>query len=259
VGNICSGDSGGPTFSVVNGKEVVIGVHSTGSRPCGQVGNDVRTDVYRDWIIKTANGDVGSDVDNFPPSVSIASPSGNATVGSTFTVKVNATDKVGVTRVEVKVDGAKTLTATAPPYSFTLEDVPAGMKFIVANAYDKIGNVGTDTVAVNVVPASPKVGFGAGCSSDADCQSGLCVLDPATSNTFCSAACGSCPESYTCKQITRNRLACLPGAAGQETPASGGCGVAPGDGPRTPWSLLLLLGILAAGWILPVVRARRAP
>ena len=56
--NICNGDSGGPTFVMLNGQEVVIGVHSTKSGWCGNGGTDMRVDTYAQWITTTANGDV---------------------------------------------------------------------------------------------------------------------------------------------------------------------------------------------------------
>jgi V8-like Glu-specific endopeptidase len=249
VGNICSGDSGGPTFSTVGGKEVLIGVHSTGSRPCGSRGNDVRTDVYRDWIIKTAKGDVGSDVDTFPPSVTITAPSSNSTVSSSFQVKVTATDKVGVNRVELHIDGVKTQTATAPPYEFQLTNVPPGMQFIVALAYDKVGNLGRDTLAVTVVPQTPRLGFGSGCSEDADCKGGLCVDNPRTGNGFCSSACGACPAGYSC-QTAGSRRACLPAAQDEGAATGGGCSVSPAAAsPAASWppGVLMLLVVLVLG------------
>jgi V8-like Glu-specific endopeptidase len=48
--NTCSGDSGGPTFSLRNGAEVLVGVHWGGWGRCGFSGSDGRVDVHSAWI-----------------------------------------------------------------------------------------------------------------------------------------------------------------------------------------------------------------
>jgi hypothetical protein len=58
VGNICNGDSGGPSFRLENSQEVLIGIHSTGSVVCGYRGNDMRADYFYDWIFDMADGDL---------------------------------------------------------------------------------------------------------------------------------------------------------------------------------------------------------
>jgi V8-like Glu-specific endopeptidase len=60
VGNVCQGDSGGPSFAIRGGKEVLVGVHSTGSIDCGDEGNDMRVDAYYGWIAQQAQGDLFS-------------------------------------------------------------------------------------------------------------------------------------------------------------------------------------------------------
>ncbi len=57
-GSICHGDSGGPSFATIEGREVLVGVHSVVSNPCGVFGVDMRVDFYTDWIKQTASGDV---------------------------------------------------------------------------------------------------------------------------------------------------------------------------------------------------------
>lgn len=60
TGNICNGDSGGPTFAVRNGREVLIGIHSTKGGVCGQQGNDMRLDVFLPWIANQISANPGS-------------------------------------------------------------------------------------------------------------------------------------------------------------------------------------------------------
>jgi secreted trypsin-like serine protease len=57
-GGTCFGDSGGPAFAVIAGKEVQVGVTSTGELPCGNIDYDTRVDAYLAWIEQTAAGDV---------------------------------------------------------------------------------------------------------------------------------------------------------------------------------------------------------
>ncbi len=50
----CSGDSGGPSFAMINGKPTVVGVTSFGDRDCGQFGADTRTNIEKEFLLKTA-------------------------------------------------------------------------------------------------------------------------------------------------------------------------------------------------------------
>ena len=56
--------------------------------------------------------------DTQPPTVAITSPANGATVNGTVSVAANATDNVGVSRVEMLLDGALVATDTAAPYTF---------------------------------------------------------------------------------------------------------------------------------------------
>lgn len=48
----CRGDSGGPTFAVVDGKPTVVGVTSFGDRDCAVFGMDTRTDAERAFLLE---------------------------------------------------------------------------------------------------------------------------------------------------------------------------------------------------------------
>ncbi len=99
--------------------------------------------------------------DTVAPSVAIASPAGNSTVSGVVAINVNASDNVGVTRVELKVNGALAASDSSNPFGFSWDStgVANGISSLVTLAYDAAGNVATsNTVQVNVANTAPPVG-----------------------------------------------------------------------------------------------------
>ncbi len=91
--------------------------------------------------------------DTTAPSVSITWPTAGASVSGTVSVTAAATDNVGVTKVELYVDGALIATDTASPYgaAWNTSGVAGGNHTAMAKAYDAAGNVGTSaTVTFSV-------------------------------------------------------------------------------------------------------------
>ncbi len=91
--------------------------------------------------------------DTTAPTVSIANPLGGSTVSGTVTVNANASDNVGVSRVDLKVNGTVVATDSSGPYSFAWDSkgVANGMNSLVAVAYDAAGNMASSAaVSVNV-------------------------------------------------------------------------------------------------------------
>ncbi|HJZ84337.1 MAG TPA: Ig-like domain-containing protein [Polyangia bacterium] len=84
-------------------------------------------------------------VDTTPPSTNITAPPNGATVSGTTTISANATDNVGVTRVEFQVDGVLIAMKTAPPFSTSWDTtgVANGAHTLTTRAFDAAGNVGT--------------------------------------------------------------------------------------------------------------------
>ena len=75
-------------------------------------------------------------------------------------VNVNASDNVGVARVDLKVNGTVVASDNAAPYSFSWNSagVANGMASLVAVAYDAAGNAGSSAaVSVNVANTTPGV------------------------------------------------------------------------------------------------------
>ncbi len=93
--------------------------------------------------------------DKTPPSAGITAPLNGATVSGRVNVSVNATDNVGVTGVELYVDGVLRGTDHTAPYNFTWDStqVADGKHQLVAAAYDAAGNVGKSS-AVTVRAAN---------------------------------------------------------------------------------------------------------
>jgi hypothetical protein len=116
-------------------------------------------DVYYGWgrinaskALKTAVGTtpIGNST---PPSVAIASPLNGTTVSGGVTVKADASDNVGVSRVELYKDGIFFASDAVSPYEFywdTTGDID-GSHTLLAKACDSAGNVGQSSpLAVTV-------------------------------------------------------------------------------------------------------------
>ena len=82
-------------------------------------------------------------VDNHAPAVSFAkAPKNKGKVRKNFTVTAKATDRFGVARVQLLVDGKVVATDTKASYRFTVSPKKYGKKFtVLLRAYDKAGNV----------------------------------------------------------------------------------------------------------------------
>nr|WP_316640482.1 MHFG family PEP-CTERM protein [uncultured Roseateles sp.] len=91
--------------------------------------------------------------DTQAPIAAIAAPAGGATVSAWVAVNVNASDNVGVARVELRVNGSTVATDNSAPYGFSWDSttVPNGMVNLVAQAFDAAGNSASSaTITVNV-------------------------------------------------------------------------------------------------------------
>jgi subtilisin family serine protease len=101
--------------------------------------------------VKAAAGSVAADTT--APNVAIASPLAGSTITGVASVNVGATDNVGVTRVELRVNGGLVATDTAAPFAFAWDStkVANGTVSLLATAYDAAGNSrASSAVSVNV-------------------------------------------------------------------------------------------------------------
>lgn len=95
--------------------------------------------------------------DTQAPAVAIAAPLGGSSVSGLTGVDVSATDNVGVTRVELRVNGSTIATDTTSPYQFSWDTTKLanGTASVVAYAFDAAGNSKASTsVSVNVSNAT---------------------------------------------------------------------------------------------------------
>ncbi len=93
-------------------------------------------------------------IDSSAPVVSLTAPANNASVSGTTTISANASDNVGVTKVEFYNNGALLYATNVSPfnYSWNTTSVANGSYSLVAKAYDNTGNQtqsGTILVTVN--------------------------------------------------------------------------------------------------------------
>lgn len=90
--------------------------------------------------------------DTTAPTVSFSSPAGGATVKGIVSIGVNASDNVGVTKVELRANGALVATDISAPYGFSWSSasVADGTATLTARAYDAAGNYTTSTLSVKV-------------------------------------------------------------------------------------------------------------
>jgi thermitase len=97
-----------------------------------------------------------SAIDSQAPAVALASPAGGSTVSGLVAVDVNATDNVGVARVELRLGSTVVATDTVAPYQFSWDSrtVPNGSVSLSARAFDAAGNAATSaSLAVTVANA----------------------------------------------------------------------------------------------------------
>jgi thermitase len=106
---------------------------------------DARAAVKLAWSIQ---------VDREPPAVSFTAPLAGASVVGEVTVVVDATDNVGVARVDLYAAGRLVGTGTMSPHKFLWDssfEAPGSVQ-LRAEARDAAGNVGVSTIDLMVTP-----------------------------------------------------------------------------------------------------------
>lgn len=134
-------DTSSPYNFSWNTTGVSIGSHTLTATARDAAGNSSSSSV----VVTVGN----SAADTTAPTVAITSPSNGSTIGgnANVTVSVNASDNVGVVRVELYVDGVLTAGSTSSPFNtkWNAKRVSSGAHSLQCKAYDAAGNVGTSS------------------------------------------------------------------------------------------------------------------
>ncbi|MEI6824765.1 MAG: Ig-like domain-containing protein, partial [Desulfuromonadales bacterium] len=88
-----------------------------------------------------------------PPTVDITSPADSVSVSGTVLIGVNASDNVGVAKLEFYVNGVLKSTDSAVPYAYSWDttSVASGAYTLMVKAFDAAGNVSQSSRSVTVV------------------------------------------------------------------------------------------------------------
>ena len=109
-----------------------------------------------------------------PPIVAITSPGNGITVSGSVSVTANASDNVGVSKVEFYIDNTPKSTITASPYTYSWDTTgySSDSHTLSAIAYDAAGNTGTSTSVTVTVNNTQCTEVG-----DLNCDNYVNILD----------------------------------------------------------------------------------
>jgi thermitase len=95
--------------------------------------------------------DVANNSDTISPTVSITSPLDGSYVKGKLNINVTASDNVGVSRIELYIDGilkSSVLNRSSLKWSWNTASLSKGKHLVLAKGYDAAGNIGTRTITV---------------------------------------------------------------------------------------------------------------
>ncbi len=107
--------------------------------------------------VKAAVGGFTPPVDSISPTISLSHPANGDSVSGIVDISANASDNLGVARVEFKINGSVAFSDFSPPYQFSWNASSlSGPRTISATAYDFAGNsASTPTITVYAKPLPP--------------------------------------------------------------------------------------------------------
>jgi hypothetical protein len=106
--------------------------------------------VVRDAAERSRAGTLTTCPDATAPSVELTAPADGTVVGGTVALAAQASDAVGVGKVEFLVNGVVAKSKAVPPYEQTWQSGADGPVTLTARALDGAGNAGTSSVTVTV-------------------------------------------------------------------------------------------------------------
>lgn len=147
-------NSPGHNANMLNGNFKVIGI-SLKEVPGSQYRYYWTTDFggYVDPSAHNPGGPSGPPADTTPPTASFTAPTNGGTVsGNSVVISVAAADNVGVSKVELYIDGFLAATATSSPCTFSWDTlgVSNGPHTLRAKAYDAANNTAQTEITVTV-------------------------------------------------------------------------------------------------------------
>ncbi|MCZ7664038.1 MAG: Ig-like domain-containing protein [Thermoleophilia bacterium] len=146
-------NSSGHNANMLNGNFKVIGISL--DAVAGSPYTYYWTTDFGGYVDSSAHDPGGGSpppADTTAPSVSITAPASGATVSGSVVISVTADDNVGVSKVELRIDGTLAATDTVAPYGFTWGSagVSDGAHTLQARAYDAAGNTREHGISVTV-------------------------------------------------------------------------------------------------------------
>ncbi len=157
----CSGDSGGPTFIMREGMELLVGAHSMSGPSCEGYGYDMRVGYFIDWIKEITQQNLGVTGDHTPPTVSFRDPPKEIHQASPLTIIVEAHDEeTRVVSIELRMDGQHLGSATESPASFELSGLTPGEHELTAVAADERGNTAEASTLILILASETREGGG---------------------------------------------------------------------------------------------------
>jgi hypothetical protein len=122
----CSGDSGGPAFAIIHGKQTVVGVTSFGDMLCASYGADTRIDIEQQFLLQHVPELVGCVTDKDCPDhrmcfahSCIAQPFGPAGIGTVCNSPADCDSTICAVSSQ---DGKRCSLACSPPDPGTCPD-----------------------------------------------------------------------------------------------------------------------------------------
>jgi len=128
---------------------LVNGSHTLKVRAKDAAGNTDQSPATKTFTISGTNP---PPTDTTAPQLTITSPANNAIVSGNTTINANASDNVGITKVEFSVDNTLKMTDTATPYNYSINTLsyPNGNHTVKVIAYDAAGNTKTANLTLNI-------------------------------------------------------------------------------------------------------------
>ena len=168
-GLVVASDSSAPYSFAWNTITLPNGSHALAAKAFDTVGNTATSAAVM----------VAVDNDHTPPAVAITAPAPGSTVTGTVTVTADASDNVGVTRVELLVNGAVVAADTAAPWELAWDTLASGNgpHSLVARAYDALNNSATSS-EVSVTANNPGIA-----TYDATLMAPRCAAEGGTCDT----------------------------------------------------------------------------